>query len=322
MNRDELMSKIDQISVWSFILKDNIYPKKSVLNILRGDRRLGSCYLKWGDKDLVMVDYANSFFNGFDCIKAYMYQNPHLSWKEVCDDLLKITGKSEYIVERSKEQKEEVTFDINYTPWTKQNYRFWKEIKVSPWQLDNPQTLTKPFSQYDIYRDGVYSRTIKGNGYAYHSKGRVKCYIPHLDKNKWRTNFNLDDFWYINRGSDTLLLTKSNKCLLVWQKLVSFDLVNYITESALPTEDFVNKVMIHYKNIYSIRDNDFAGLQMAGLTDDEAGRKRKEKQKKLYGSLDVQHKVIPLWCGHKDVADLVREESKQNVLKIINNLFK
>lgn len=323
MTREQLLSKINQVAVWSYILKENIWSKKQVLNVLRGDKHLGSCYIKQGSRDMVMVDYAAPCYNGFDCVMAYQHQNPHLSWNEVCIDLLKITGNIEYKwIEQKQEKKIKVEFDVHYRDWNYINFQFWKDINVSRDQLDNPLTFTRPFKNYDIYKDGMYHKTIKGYGYAYHVGDKVKCYIPDGDKfTKWRTNFEKGDVWYVKRNSDTLLLCKSNKCLLVWENLVPFDLVNYLAEGSLPTIDFVNTTMIKYKRIISIRDNDLAGLRVAGLTDDKEGNLYNKKQKKLYGSLEVENKVIPLWTGHKDVAELVRWERPEDVKKIINSLF-
>src|SRR5690606_24341835 len=89
-NKEWLLQSIDQMLVWSSIVGYSVNLEQKILNPLRNDKRLGSCYLKDNGRNIILIDHADSKTSGYDCVTAYRYLNPNRSWSEVCSDLMNI----------------------------------------------------------------------------------------------------------------------------------------------------------------------------------------------------------------------------------------
>lgn len=303
-NKQWLLSQIDQERIWANIIGYSFKLGQKILNPLRTDKHVGSCSINWSNKseNLVLLDFADSRTNGFDCITAYQFLHPQKSWDEVCNDLLRIAQAmptSAYKVVPGLVKQSEVDFVPIYRDWLESDIQWWSKRGVRLDQLERPDTLTLPVSGYIQKKEGKQSEVhFSELCYCYHHLDKFKFYFPNRKSWRFIGNMNKNDVWFLNRMSDILFICKSNKDLLVIENINdSFNLTHVISESTgHPTTDIIFEWESIYKKIFILFDND------------EAGRRGSELLKSKFLYSDVSILNMSNIYNHKDIDEFFCKE--------------
>jgi len=268
-NKQWLLSQIDQERVWANIIGYSFKLGQKILNPLRTDKHVGSCSINWSNKseNLVLLDFADSRTNGFDCITAYQFLHPQKSWDEVCNDLLRIAQAmptSAYKVVPGLVKQSEVDFVPIYRDWLESDIQWWNKRGVRLDQLERPDTLTLPVSGYIQKKEGKQSEVhFSELCYCYHHLDKFKFYFPNRKSWRFIGNMNKNDVWFLNRMSDILFICKSAKDLLVIENLCDFNLTMIQSETNYPSNDIFYEWECSHKKAYVLTDNDNAGRRIS-----------------------------------------------------------
>lgn len=268
-NKQWLLSQIDQERVWSNILGYSFKIGQWILNPLRTDKHLGSCSIIWSNKNdnLILMDYADKRTSGFDCITAYQYLYPQKKWDEVCSDLLNIAQSfptSAYKILPGIIKEKISEFTPFYRDWTQEDIDWWDLRGVVLEQLNRDVTLTKPVKGYFHKKEGKETQVhFNEQCYCYHHQDKVKFYFPNRKNFRFIGNISKEDIWYLNKGSDILFISKSNKDLLVLDNLLDVNLTMIQSETNYPSSDKFYEWECSHKEVYVLMDNDNPGRQIA-----------------------------------------------------------
>lgn len=188
--------------------------------------------------------------------------------------------------------------------FTREGIEYFKKLGVKRSDVENQPTKTYNIHAYSI---NDYLIIPKQPCFAYElnkEQSLYKIYAPN-DPVKWTSNNTKNDYWFVERGSDTLLITKSNKDVLTFLNLVEFDLTCFSNEGSVP-DNLLERVK-GYKRI--IVNND----------PDKAGRAFTEVLKKLFEGLNVEELYFPI--TEKDCSGYILKYGKNETLNCLNNAF-
>lgn len=266
-NHDQILQKIDQIKIWEFLVGHSIKLNEFILNPLRIDNHTGSCYLTQKDNKIILVDWAAKEFSGLDCIAAYLKKYPQ-SWNSACINLFKIGEMKSlsYMAIPGLKKSENIILPI-YREWQLRDKTFWQKRDITKEQLEREITRTKPIKGYIQIKDGKKSENyISDLGYAYHCNDRHKLYFPERRTYRFLGNQLRHDIWFLNRNSQTLLVCKSQKEMLLWENLVDWNLTHIQGESFSPLDNaLIYQWEVGHEKIIFNFDNDKVGMQTAKL---------------------------------------------------------
>ena len=308
--RTELLNSINQIDCWGKILGHRGELGQYILNPLRPDANVGSCYLSEWKGKIVLTDWANYKFSGYDCISAYMELNPTKSWQEVTVDLLRVGSYQNYVPAVTKRKK---TIDLKpiYKEWTESELKWWADQGVFKEQMDRKETLVRPIKGYIHKKEGkemtVY---LSEPAYCYHHKGRYKFYFPTRKENRFLGNQTRDDVWFLDRGTPELLICKCAKDFLCLENLVNYSLTYVQGENyGHPSDLQIYEYEVKFSSVKLLFDKDDAGLE---------GMKRLQKRF-VYTPCDYY------WInevGVKDATDFYRKFGKEDTIDYLIELLK
>ncbi len=256
------MSRIDQLQVWRQIV-GQVNVGDWFLNPFRSDARKGSCCLRWSGEVLRMKDFADPTTSGLDCIAAYMKYYSNLSWLQVCNNLTNyVLLPSSYKILPGL-MKKEIQFDLFYKDWQDRDLEYWFKRGVKQWQMERKETLVRPiegFCKHGEISQTVYFRDL---AFAYHFGSRVKIYFPQREKPRFIGNAKQGDLWHLKKGSDTLVIQKSHKDLLVLDGLSECDIAAGQNEQTVISSDILFEWESYYSKIFIWYDPDDAGVNGA-----------------------------------------------------------
>jgi len=263
-NHRQLLNKLDQMKVWSNLIGYTPKIGEHILNPLRPDKHKGSCYLENRDGRIIIVDWADRKHSGHDCISAYLMKYPQ-PWNQACIELLKIgsgisVNTSSYMAIPGYKKKTREIIPI-YRNWNDKDKKYWSARGVSRSQLDRKETLTKPIKGYILIKEDTQQFDLNELAYCFESNGRFKLYFPERQEFRFISSTKRTDVWHLDRGSDTLLVTKSQKELLVWENLIDWDLTHVQNESYSEHDaELIYKWEVGYEKVYFNFDNDITGI--------------------------------------------------------------
>jgi hypothetical protein len=305
ISRKELFSRIDQLNVWRQIV-GQIDVEEWFLNPFRNDTRKGSCCLIWTGDTLRLKDFADPTTSGLDCIAGYMKYYPHLSWSQVCTNLLSLNVSlvpSSYKILPGL-MKEETKFECFYRDWQERDLEYWFLRGVEQWQLERKETLVKPIEGFIKYSEPKLERYFGDLAFTYHFGSRVKIYFPNRDKPRFIGNAKQGDLWHLRKGSDTLVIQKSHKDLLVLDGLSDCDIAAVQSEQSVISPDVLFEWESFYSKILIWYDPDETGIQGAN----------KIKEKFLYTETEIIKSE-----GGKDLDEMYLNHGEKFCLTFIKN---
>lgn len=314
-NKEWLLSNIDQLKVWSNIIGFNAKIGEKILNPLRDDKHLGSCYLSEINRSIVIIDHADSKTSGYDCVSAYRYLHPYKKWGEVCSDLLNMAQINIPVSSYRAIPgiKKEQSFTPIYRDWLDSDLEWWSKRGVRLDQLERYITLTKPVCGY-IHKKENKATEVHFNErcYCYHFGDKIKMYWPDRKKYRFMGNASCNDIWHIKKGYDTLFISKSSKDLLVIENLLPNADITHVQGEITnhPTTDIIFEWEVVYKNIIILMDQDDAGKKGADLL----------KSKFLYRTPNVIY--VPEEYNLKDIDEVFCKFGKVKSKDLLDNLLK
>lgn len=307
----ELLEKIDQQQVW-YTMLGVIQLGQHILNPLRPDTNPGSCYLQEYKGKIILIDWASKEHSGLDCISAYMKMYPDKSWDIVCSDLLtcKVSAPSPYVYPGIKKKSKVMYFEPITCDWEQRHIDYLKLRGIRREQVERESTRVWACKGYILEKE---ERKIEYHfdelAFAYRHGEKYKIYFPNREKYRFIGNITQDDIWHVKRGSDTLLILKSAKDLLVTENLLDYDLTMIQGENfGHPSDLMVFSWETSYKRIILLFDGDESGLK---------GMKR-FKCKFLISNPEI--KFIPLELGVKDPDEMYINWGKERTKDYLTRL--
>lgn len=162
---------------------------------------------------------------------------------------------------------------IQFVPdkWNVDNLSFWKQYDITKQELD--RELVFPVSRLYINKKRIFGSELR---YAYlenfNNEEFVKIYSPYDKRMKWVTNIPLRVPFGMNQlpyKSDTVIITKSKKDLIVCKKLFTDVIATQNeSESSLP-KDIQDILLSNYKNRIIFWDNDQTGVNNCTLLNEK-----------------------------------------------------
>jgi len=305
ISRKELFSRIDQLNVWRQIV-GHVNVEEWFLNPFRNDTRKGSCCLIWTGDTLRLKDFAHPETSGLDCIAGYMKYYPHLSWNQVCANLLSLNVSlvaSSYKILPGL-TKEETKFECFYRDWQDRDLEYWIKRGVEQWQLDRKETLVRPIEGFIKHSEPKLERYFGDLAFAYHFDSRVKIYFPNREKPRFIGNAKQGDLWHLRKGSDMLVIQKSHKDLLVLDGLSEYDIAAVQSEQSVISPEVMFEWESYYSKVFIWYDPDDAGQNGAN----------KLKEKFLYTDVELITSE-----GGKDLDEMYLSHGEKFCLTFIKN---
>ena len=265
---DDLVTNINQLNVWYQLI--GIGDFKSRFRSPFRDDKNPNCYLlqigghvKFCDPTQVGKDKFKSLFD------MVQHLNPAFTTGKIMEEIKRLgdirnVPKSinhAFDLRKKLDQGNLPSFeDYKFCGWTEPHLDFWAQRGVGREQLDRPGTLVKPINGYTLSNSKGY-RSVEAFGFTYFIGNEIKRYCPYEARGfaKFGGRVSPDNFWHLKRGSQTLLICKSNKDLLVWENLCKSDLCCFISENTIPSDPKLLALVRKYTKVIICFDPDDAG---------------------------------------------------------------
>ena len=295
----QLLQRVDQQKVWAHMLGNFKIGAKTVLNVLRGDKHTGSCCIVRMGQDLILMDFADSDYNGLSCISYYRKLHPDKPWYQVTQDILSISSIASPTLSKVKTKPKEIMCPI-VRNWEPRDRVYWSKRKVSKKTLEN---RVFPISGYKT--DSLEYITSE-LAYAYKYENKYKLYFPERKEYRFLGNLSVDDLWHTHKGN-TLLVTKSHKDFLILETFSQNSVTHVQSENSLPSVSKIYEWEVTYDKILIWFDPDPAGIKNA------------YKLKTLIQFKEAQV-INPDLKDCKDPDEYICKYGKEALLEILKNL--
>lgn len=306
-----ILSRISQYDIFKYYCKNFVEIGKVFKSELRSDRN-PSCSIMLINNSLFYKDFATGeFFNCFKYIKVKYMCNFDEALTIICNDfnLLESSIKhdvnkiniehlySDLIAYKSKE----TVIKPFYRPWSIEDVKYWGKYGI------NIDLLIK----YDVFpcksviiNSNVYENYKNSLIYVYKFENEMyKVYRPLAEKYRWFTNTNksvIQGIKQLSNKCNMIIITKSLKDVICY-KLLGINAIAPQSETALLTEDIMDKLKAISNNIIVNYDGDKTGILAS------------EQMCKKY---NINEFFIE---KHKDISDYIMNEGMDNAKRYINN---
>lgn len=271
LSKEELFQKVDTQSIFNHYFGPFVCYRKSYPSIFRKDSNPSTGFFLNEDGEVVYSDLGTGEKWGAISFVMKLYDlNYQDAINKIAQDfgVLKGSNTSEpvaKIVRQKIAPKEDKIIEITTSGWNKANLQFWKDFHITQEELEKHKVfpVNKLFiNGFMIKSDNNYSR------FAFlfdtPQKEYLKIYSPYEKEFKWITNcplkipFGYNDLEY---KSDTLLITKSLKDMIVCRKFFP-DVMALQNESIAAFDDeLLNPILSKYKKVIIWFDCDKAGIK-------------------------------------------------------------
>ncbi len=200
---------------------------------------------------------------------------------------------------KKPESKVEAIISVNSKDqFTEDGLAFWKSFHITKDILN----------RYDVTE--LYGATINGNqlgykelAFAYRIGDKYKIYCPYNLKFKFINNYTnklAEGFFQLPRKSDTLIITKSMKDVMVLYGL-GYEAISPKSETTLLPKQYFKWINTHYRYVRILFDNDM----------------------KHNGELYPYEKIyIPIDSECKDVSDFIKKYGKEETKWMLKKILK
>ena len=273
-NYYDVFNKLNQLDVWSDILGTHVSIGQMVTSPFRPDQH-PHCIVTEYNGTVFITDFAYPQYNKYTCVHAVaLFKNIGLNAAAslICNKFLhglNVNLSSIYdirvsnIIKKQSKSKEIYFESFLYDgkpTFTEFDKNYWSLRGVRKAQLNRHNV----YSVHHYYIGDSYI-TPNHPMYAYYfpDVGRVKLYSPFEKKeNKWIGTTTVDDVWESLNGSDTCIITKSLKDLMVLENIVpDIDIIAPQNEGCYFDIEFTK----NYDTIYILMDNDGAGRRASTI---------------------------------------------------------
>lgn len=269
ITKEYVLSKISDYDIFSHYF-GRFELKKAYKSVFRKDRTPSTGFYIGKKGDLRYGDFATG--ESLDCF-AFVAKLFNLKYNQainkIASDFGIIDGCSVTnsatalkVNEDINRVKEKTIIQFKVAKWNEENEAFWRKYDITREELIRNNVY--PVKELYINKKKIFGKTLR---YAFLVKNNeeefVKIYSPYDERMKWVSNiplsipFGLDS---LPRKSDTVIITKSCKDLIVLKKIFT-DVIATQNESvsSLP-EDLQEMLLTNYSKRIIFWDNDDTGV--------------------------------------------------------------
>lgn len=325
LSKSRILSEIDEWLLYVFYLEnDNLqlrttynspirdksdYDDSPSFSIFERSRGNDICEFKWKDSA------KNIHGNIFELLERMF----NIDSQEV----LQLINRDFCILDDSKEvkvnrivsrpaKKSETRIRIKAKEFTKEAYEFWNQYYVTKELLEWKQVKLVEYIWYSDEQQAPYSIPKGELVFAYpeynkkYKTWHYQIYSPlNKDKQYKFRNCLRHNMLYGNNHlefkTDTLIITKSNKDILVL-KLLGYEAVSPRSETTPIKQKYIDWYKERYSRLVLLYDNDLAGKQAAAL-------------------YDLDSIFIPEESLCKDISDYIKKFGVENTKELMRNLL-
>lgn len=299
------IDSIDQEWAWSQLVGRTISVGKrhKYCSPLRPDSKPG-VWFEYHNSILLIVDFSDKGNSHINCITAWS-RVKGIHWRKALYEIYEKQGVR--IVKRveTKEVKKESN-EIKITPcWDKEHKEYWKK-----------RFLSKPENVFGVCAFTMVSekssRTYMCDSlcFAYLCNNKYKLYFPSGKKTKkFLGNQTRNDVWFIDKGSNVLIVSKSHKDALVISDNCEYNITHVQGENfGHPDKEITDMWIEKHDVVFIWMDCDRAGVDGA------------ERLQKKIGSDKTRLIFTPEELECKDADDIVVKHGKQRLKEVLKNL--
>ena len=319
ITKDTILKYIAQEEIFEHYLGVKVQYTKQIRNPLRKDKT-PTCAFKWIKSKLYFRDFSEErALDCFDIVQRKYACNFGKALNQIAKDFNLIEGSSltpKKIIDVPVRSEGRKVFEVNRQPFTQIDSKYLTTYSLTGDTLRRFYT----FSVKDLYINGeikyIYNSRDPAIGYylGRDKKGveEWKIYFYTRKKSSKRPKFLSNTsrwnglFQIISKplSTDFIVITKSMKDVMVLHEL-GIDSIAPQSESTIISEALYNRINKKYETVYSLFDNDSAGIISSEKMADRFGiRTRFIQDDKA-----------------KDISDYVKEYGKQAAVELTKKMF-
>lgn len=317
INTNDLLSSIDLLDAWCWILGFRVELREKFCNPFRNDNNPSAFLDSYGDT-ILLYDFAASEFHGLHLLRALEYTYPNDPFnKRLQRFYIDYAAKNIRHINRvSYKAKDSFQFflETKVRNWQQRDADYWSQFQITRSNLESEQVFPIEYFLYNTRKNP--SKIIKATpldiAYTIRAYGKDKVYRPYAKNFKWITNMRQNLIGGNSAfSSKTLWIKKSYKD---YQVIINTGRSSrYILSEGIKKlpSSFVKMAIKEFDMIIPLMDNDEAGIKAA---------KRFEQQIIEEGGNAYGAWVDPMFGS--DPAELIHhfgEEILENELQRIEN---
>lgn len=311
----------NQLHLWSWFLGYQINENDKFCNPLRVDTHAG-CWLTYSNTNpgwLVLIDYGDRRFMGYDILSAIAYQR-HTTKKEAFYYILSNFQPIHLTKNQVIRNKNNFNFILHSKPrkWLKKDADFWLSYDIHKENLLEDKTFAvHHYIMNSKDSPKHYNKFYPDLAYCYPFKKHQKLYLPDT-KIRFISSCDENDIGGLNElsiSSNILIITKSYKDYRVLKNL-GYDVVWFQNEGCIPNPFLLTKLYEEYEYIFIFYDNDKSGIKASHKICD------------YYNEIFNTDKFIPTCLdpeleitGITDPSDFIKEYGKQELISELKNML-
>lgn len=265
LSLEGLLTKTTEYDIYRYYIGDNFKLGRVMSSPLREDKTPSFSIFKSSKSgSLLFKDQATG--DTGNCIQFVMLKE-NLSYRQAVIRIMKDTVSSNLTMStKGIEIKEDYKDTSSIISIYKRNFNttddiYWNQYSITREDLKEYNVL--PIHSYLINGiDSSWSNSNINPGYAYLIFNKIKIYKPLADKKfKWVSNcssYDLQGLEQLKYSSDTLIITKSLKDVIILNKL-GYNAIAASSENTDIPKNIIDHLKSRYSNIIIFYDNDEAG---------------------------------------------------------------
>lgn len=271
------INRIDQQSVWNYIIGYPVSIGQKITNPLRPDKH-ANCYLYRYGGNILLADWANREYHGIGVVKALQAHE-----KLPYQDTIKKLNSSVFLLPSSyslplpiKKKDFKFKLDFKYRNYNKNDVSYWSDYGITTDILYKEEIYPVQYYFRNSRRDPdtIIQCKAEDTAYGIDINGRKKLYQPYSTDFKWLTTFNEYDIGgKVNKDSDILIITKSFKDYLVLKYHTPYNVQFVPSESINLNTFYIDVIKDTYTKIIVLMDNDSTGHKAAKRISKQIGSK-------------------------------------------------
>lgn len=275
MTKQELLDSVDQFRVMSYLTgMDHL--KRKFCSPFRPDKH-PSCTLTFHKGSIKFNDWAQRLH--WDIVDCYSYHFLCKDWKEICEQIMYVSGKSMPTIVQVKKGllREPKLIRIPIVcEWTTAGEDFWRS-RINLKYLDGNVSQIAGYRRVGTNKEGnELDDVVERRGFCYwlgppeDKRSKFKMYFPNTEY-RFLAHHALspNDTMLIRRcsmPSETVLIAKSNKDGLDWTGFVKCDIMAVNAESSIPDDDWLfTNLRLKYKRAIICFDPDPTGIKFSEI---------------------------------------------------------
>jgi hypothetical protein len=322
ITKEFILSKLTPKQIIEYYLKLNLKFNNLINSPFREDKNPSFGLKVVNDYDVIATDFANN--EHYDCFKIVSLLNGNCNFNEtlkiIANDfnLYKFNiAKSELpLVLNTSDTIKPIhyknLFTVEHQDFTRVDLDYWNKYRISISTLVDFDV----YSCKRLWSNGKLIKKYSANNpiYAYkfynYKDISYKIYCPFADrKNKWLFNGSSSDiegFDQLPLLSDLLIITKSLKDVMCIKVHNNISAISLQGEGNILDFNLFNKLKYRFKTIYSLYDNDIAGIKGAN---------------KLERDFGIKPLYIPKESNCKDFAEYCSNNTFEDSVNLLNSLI-